>query len=266
MFENELHYSLVISEIRKIVGTSEFSVQSLLNNSNTLNGLSEYDIRKSINWSLKKGILLPSGEDKHGNSVFYFPRVVTDLPQADNVTISVTAPKLYYNSLKGVMERNGFITTTSAFEELISASKREIRVSSPFLQKDVASENSFPQLQELLLSAFKRGCRLIILSREVPSKRASDLKWIVDLAKRNGFNERVEIFDYHKSLKGGKVDSSTHAKLLIADNSMAYIGSAELRLNSLYRNFEVGVVIHGLKVEGLVELFDSMTNIARRVY
>ena len=62
------------------------------------------------------------------------------------------------------------------------------------------------------------------------------------------------------------MDSSNHAKLVISDDSSAYVGSAELRLNSLYKNFEVGVVIRGTNVVGLTELFDAMTRVSKRVF
>jgi len=46
--------------------------------------------------------------------------------------------------------------------------------------------------------------------------------------------------------------------LLIADSSSAYIGSAELRKNSIISNFEIGCYVRGPEVAGLCEVFDLM--------
>jgi hypothetical protein len=39
---------------------------------------------------------------------------------------------------------------------------------------------------------------------------------------------------------------------------MAYVGSAELRRNSLIANFEVGCLVKGPQVFGICEVFDLM--------
>jgi phosphatidylserine/phosphatidylglycerophosphate/cardiolipin synthase-like enzyme len=57
-------------------------------------------------------------------------------------------------------------------------------------------------------------------------------------------------------MEDGTIISSTHAKLIIADYDLAYIGSAELRRNSLVTNFEIGCLIRGSQVFGICEVFD----------
>ena len=86
------------------------------------------------------------------------------------------------------------------------------------------------------------------------------------LSRNNGFSNKLEIFDYYIPNKEGLLASSVHAKLIIADEKIAYVGSAELRLNSLDKNFEVGIMLENMNVQGLVDLFDAMTNLSKKVY
>lgn len=268
MIENEVHLNLIIDKIRKGFGkrVDGFTIQTLLYEKSLLDNVSESDIREAVNWAIDKEIITSVKRDKLGDVTLYFSTDSKWQMQSENIVLAVSTPRLSSNSIGRVMERNGFITTDSAFKRIISSAERMIRISSPFLQKNVANEAGIPDLEKIILMAYQRGCKFVILSREVYSKRAPDLGWLIELTRKNGFSEKLEIFDYHKSKNGSTVDSSTHAKLIISDEEMAYIGSAELRLNSLYKNFEVGVLLKGPKITGLVELFDSMTNLANRVY
>ncbi len=268
MSENELRHCLIVNKIKHATRENEkgFTIQTLLYNENLLNGIRESEIREAVNWAIRKGIINIETKERFGDTVFIFSNSVALSSFDDSINISVTAPRSSNYSLGEIIDRNGFITTVSTFKQIISSAKQAIRISSPFLQRNVTNVNSLPELDEILLSAFRRGCRIVILSREARTRRGSDLAWIMDLARNNGFTEKLEIFDYHKSKKSGEIDSSTHAKLIIADEEIAYIGSAELRLNSLYKNFEVGVMLRGPMIIGLIELFDTMTSVAKRVY
>lgn len=268
MSENEVYYKFILNKISKSTSDklSRFTVQDLLYENSLLEDVSELDIRKTINWAISKGIITIVNKDKFGDDIYIFSNNDWYI-QEDSVQISVTAPKSAHFSIEKVIDQNGFIPTDIAFKQVISYAKHTIRICSPFLQKNVANENSMPDLEDIILSAYKRGCKLLILSREVIRKRATDLNWIIDFSRKNGFADRLEIYDYyHMSKKDDMIDSSIHAKLIIADDDMAYIGSAELRLNSIYKNFEVGIVLTNPSIIGLVELFDSMTSIAEKVY
>ena len=79
-----------------------------------------------------------------------------------------------------------------------------------------------------------------------------------NLAETNNCSDSLQIYAYHYSDHQGRVVSSIHSKLIIADTSLAYIGSAEIRKNSLDNNFEAGCLISGPSVIGLCEAFDCM--------
>lgn len=270
MPDNELRNKLIINKLKHAIGESieGFTLQTLLYEVNSLDGIKESELREAVNWAVRKGIITSENKENSEDSVFAFS---DNVPTArwctsERINISVTVPRSSSYSIGEIIDRNGFVSTASSFRRIISSARRTVRISSPFLQRNVTDNNSLPDLGKMILSAFQRGCSFIILSRELRSRRRTELGWIVDLARNNGFADKLKIFDYYNSKKGGELDSSTHAKLIIADEELAYIGSAELRLNSLYRNFEVGVMLEGPMVMGLTELFDTMTIIAKRVY
>jgi len=265
MPENEIYYKSIIDRIRNAIKdkSNYFTLKNLMEENYLLDDISETDIIKAINWAIRNNIIIKV--NKNDEKMYLLTDNDVEI-EKDNVCISITPPKAISLSIKKIINKNGFISTDLAFKKVISNAQNKIRIASPFLQKNVKDENSLPDLEEIILAAYRRGCKFIILSREVNNKRFKDLNWLVDLSKRNGYEDKLEIFDYYKSKKDGMLYSSNHAKLLIADNNMAYIGSAELRLNSLYRNFEVGLVLEGPSVIGLTEIFDCMINNSQKVY
>ena len=268
MKDNEIYYEIIFDKIKKSFENRPegFTIQTLLYEKSLLDNVSESNIREFVNWGIRNGIIISKNIDGVREPTLFLSKNSIFHKSDEHVTISVSAPTLSDYSIGKVIERNGFLTTESAFTKLILSARNIIRISSPFLQRNVASEKGIPNLEKIILLAYQHGCKFVILSREVYTKRKSDLTWLINLSKENGFAEKLEIFDYHKSKSSNTVESSTHAKLIISDDKEAYIGSAELRMNSIYKNFEVGVLLEGPAITGLIELFDSMTTIAKRVY
>ena len=179
MSDKELHYNYVLRLIRNAVGDGNFSINHLINDNGLLPDVSEYELREAINWAIRGGVIVSKSGDEDKIPQLSFSKETISDALSEKVDISVTSPKLYSNSIGELAKKNEFISTYFAFKELITSANHVIRISSPFLQRNVGGENSIPEFEEILLSAFRRGCRLIILSREVSSKRASDLGWIV---------------------------------------------------------------------------------------
>ena len=268
MLNNEVYLKTMIDQIKAVVDNSQqrFVINDLLYNYPLLSNITETDIRKALNWAVSKGIILILNEAYSSSPEYIFSSINEYQDKINEVKITVTAPKAASITVGKIIERNKFIPTDIAFREIIASSNHIIRISSPFFQQNVSDQNSPLDLEKSILLAYNRGCKIVILSRETKSKRVSDLNWLVNLSRSHGFSDRLEIFDYHKASKQRTIDSSVHAKLIIADEKMAYIGSAELRLNSLYKNFEVGVVLEGPAVIGVIELFDEMIALSQKVF
>lgn len=174
-------------------------------------------------------------------------------------SIVISRPRLRQLSLESIERRNNQIDSVDCFRKIISSAKIYLRICSPFIEENVLDASSFPDLYKLLSDALKRDVKIRLLTRELfkrPKIRGNEVQWLIDMATDLGKRDNLKIMDYHFSEK--RVISSTHAKLIIADFDMAYVGSAELRMNNLVANFEVGCLIEGTQVFGICEIFDLM--------
>ncbi|OPX59374.1 MAG: hypothetical protein A4E29_01323 [Methanomassiliicoccales archaeon PtaB.Bin134] len=177
----------------------------------------------------------------------------------NDVVLVISKPELHKFGLEGVQARNNQIETRKCFCDIIDSSKHFLRICSPFMERNVSAPDSIPDFGQRIANALKRGVQIKLLSRELALRRGNEVDWMIDIAESVGEKKSLEIRDYHfLNQTGTKIHSSTHAKMLIADHSMAYVGSGELREYSLAVNFEVGCQLKGPIVVGAVEIFDSM--------
>lgn len=266
MNENIRKYINILSNLKNnaLKKSNTFTINSIIYSNDSNIKIQEFELRTIIKWGINEGYL--NVINSSGDPILKFSNKELELKQNDKVVVSVTPPPGSFFGIEKVILDNEFITTSCAFEKVINSGNKIIRISSPFLQKNIAKDNNSFNIERILLSAFSRGCTFKILSREALNKRVNDLTWLIKLAKENGFSKRLEIYDYHREDDRGIIEYSNHSKLIIADYSSAYIGSGELRYNSLYKNFEVGVLLEGPSIYGLIELFDLMVNYAKKVY
>jgi phosphatidylserine/phosphatidylglycerophosphate/cardiolipin synthase-like enzyme len=121
--------------------------------------------------------------------------------------------------------------TGFTFFDLIGISEKSLYFSSPYIDE----EGIFlvrPQLE----NAYERGVAIRLLTRQSPQNRAS-IRAISAIAK-----DRFECRDYYYRDSQGQ-QAALHAKLILADGCMGYLGSAEIRKNAILSNFELGVVL-----------------------
>jgi phosphatidylserine/phosphatidylglycerophosphate/cardiolipin synthase-like enzyme len=150
-----------------------------------------------------------------------------------------------------------YYPTELAFRELFSSARSEILLCSPF-----AEFNGLIRFTEVFAARLTSGCKLLFLSRQVsPQDRGSRFQQIQQfldlLASRGTPLDAVEVRNYHFSDQA-RVESSSHAKLIVVDGKRAYLGSADVRANSLDRNFEVGMIVTGRPAVELRRVFLAM--------
>lgn len=124
-------------------------------------------------------------------------------------------------------------TTEVAMINVILHAKTSLRLAFPFI--DAASADVLQQLGY----AWKRGCSVQILCREMSSLDALGLQgdFIAALREnRHGAACRIPT-------RVDNVKWTFHAKVLIADEVGAYVGSANLTKSSLMDQSEVGILI-----------------------
>lgn len=213
-----------------------------------------YVIKEGVNDGLFRYV------SKNNDIGEYVIEMRSHLPSRSNksrVRMVVSTPHLIEISVNEMIKRNEMINLKECFEYVFQSAEQDIRICSPFMQDDILREEAFPQIKLLIKSAFERGVLVRIITREIDQKKSGDIKWIIDLAESVGAQELLKITDYHIT-RDYRVYASTHAKLIVADKHLAYIGSGELRKNSLNVNLEIGCLVEGDIVAGLCEIFDYM--------
>lgn len=234
-------------------------IKDLLRNYGGLSQVTKAELINTINNALRTGNLLIIDKKvpwENSTIILANPFLFTDT--RENISIVISKPKLWELSLGNIENRNEQVSSLDCFREVIISAKKVLRICSPFMQQNVLNDDSFPELRKLLIDALKRNVEIRLLSRELFQGRGKEIQWIIDIADDLDKTNNLKVVDYHLSFEDGSILSSTHAKLIIADHSMAYIGSAELRRNSLVTNFEVGCLVKGSQVFGICEIFDFM--------
>jgi hypothetical protein len=252
---------IVVQEFIKkyMVVRGTCSIKELIRNYKSSVPTTEAELRNTINNALRVGNLqIIEKKTSWDESTVQLIRPFLINNSDEKISIVISRPRLKELSLGGIEDRNKQIDSIDCFREIITSANKILRICSPFLQKNVLNEDAFPELKQLIIDALERNVNIKLLSRELFQGRGEEIHWIVDIARDLGKEEKLTIADYHILSGRGDILSSTHAKLLIADNTMAYVGSAELRKNSLIANFEVGCLISGPAVIGICEVFDSM--------
>jgi cardiolipin synthase/putative cardiolipin synthase len=78
--------------------------------------------------------------------------------------------------------------------------------------------------------------------------------------------EHLEVRElFHRDVRTGRQAYATHAKMLVVDRQLCYIGSANLTVTSLSSNFELGIVLEGPEVATATAVFDAVFDAATPV-
>jgi|SRR5208283_5321941 len=250
-----LHYLQDYLEKNKSV-----TVKELIENYSSIPTVTESEIRHVITNAVKMGFLninYPTGGSRDLATVL-IAEPFTCAEETPNVNIVISKPRLRELGLVNIQQRNDQMDTIDCFRTLIDSSRHVIRICSPFMQSDVIDDDAFPDLINCMSRALTRNVHVRILTRDLKTRGEREIAWILKLAKSLDKENNLSIVDYHLLAESGKILSSTHAKLIISDDKLAYVGSAELRKNSLIANFEVGCLLSGSQVTGLCEIFDTM--------
>lgn len=149
-----------------------------------------------------------------------------------------------------------FYSMKDEFKSLFENAEKTIYICSPFLEFKGINE-----FLTILISKAKSGVDIKIISREInkSKNKFNEIKKIYN--EFNDKNAKVEIRDYYYE-SNFRLASSVHAKLIISDNKLAYIGSGELRENSFEKNFESGVIIDGIKAQQIGLIFEKLFSLS----
>jgi phosphatidylserine/phosphatidylglycerophosphate/cardiolipin synthase-like enzyme len=147
--------------------------------------------------------------------------------------------------------------TLTIFQQIIAAASKELIVASPYLDDGGAE-----LLRPPLVHAARRGVHMRLLTRETARRELGRTRGLEVLHAVMG--NLLHVRDYHFEVDG-RQHTSLHAKLLMADDVVGYVGSAELRRNALANNFELGVVLHLPETTHARHAFETFWEIADEV-
>jgi len=167
-----------------------------------------------------------------------------------DLLLAVSAPP---SSSSEVLSLPGVLDFREAIAKVLQSAREIIRMSSPFI--DYPGVAFF--LEELRGLA-ERRVRMRLLtrqSRDLDFRRA--IRLMAGLYARSGFSEGFEARSYLERYSGVLLEG-VHAKLIISDSDLVYIGSGELRAGSYISNFELGVIAKGYVAEIASKIFDSV--------
>jgi len=175
----------------------------------------------------------------------------------DEVQVVLTLPGAPSRFCEALPEQGPYCVklgaTDSVFARIAREAKFRLVVVTPFVDRFGA---------EWIASMFRltdgKPVERILILRDYHSAKAS-------LAGIAGEIDRLQVrmFDYYIRHEGRRLPFETfHAKLVLGDDTQAYIGSANMLASSLEVALEVGVLVNGKSVLDIKRLVNSMLEIA----
>ncbi len=144
--------------------------------------------------------------------------------------------------------------TRQVLAQLISSAQKELLIVSFVIIK-------IPEIYELLKNAMQRG---VIITCIFESPEESDGKITFQgFADFNGdILKQIKILVWDKERRPVSPDGKTgtlHAKIAVADQSISFVSSANLTLNAMTLNMELGILLYDkIKAQEIVEHFEQL--------
>jgi phosphatidylserine/phosphatidylglycerophosphate/cardiolipin synthase-like enzyme len=164
------------------------------------------------------------------------------------------------SALEGALTECGFATglmeiTSEAFGDLATSATKSLTVMTPFL--DVHGGR---WLGQLLRRTKKHIKRTVILRHTADPKHYAYPVGIEAL--RNSLGDiQIDVLDYLIQKPAGGYETF-HAKVILADDSYAYVGSANMNRASLEYSMELGVLLRGDAARRISQIVDAIKKIA----
>lgn len=141
--------------------------------------------------------------------------------------------------------------TEHAFSGMVRAAQRRVVVMTPFFDSTGAS-----WLQELLSYVSPKVERTLIL-RSLEDSTRKDYPFGFDTISPWLKAQGVRVFNYSiPRMQGGR--ETFHAKAVLCDRNIAYLGSSNVTAASLEHSMEMGVVLEGRAASGIAEVVDAV--------
>lgn len=140
---------------------------------------------------------------------------------------------------------------------LITSASQEIIILNPFFEQE-----GFNRLASALLAAAGRSVAIIIVSRQITDPMAVNYRVIKELfeqSQHQGVADKFCFYEYQQ-VENGRMILTSHAKMMVVDRQIAYIGSANLTEYGMARFVEIGITLTGSNASDLRVLMDAIIN------
>lgn len=135
---------------------------------------------------------------------------------------------------------------------LITSAQKTILLVTPFFE-----QQGMNMLTHALIFAAKRGVLIQVISRKLAENTAL-LNQLKNSFKAAGIRDKLCIYNYMDCNQSEVY--TFHAKVLVTDREIAYVGSANFTQYAFERNIEIGFVLKGEHVNSINLLLEKMLN------
>lgn len=244
------------------------SVRSLIDNAQ-LGVTEEGATRELLEKAVELGLLkqTPSGFRPNGGAHTKFRRIAFALNAIDyylsNVHKDSTVAQVVLTKppqpsiLEGKLSELGWKTTDleptdHAFRSIVQSAQKRVVAMTPFFD-----EKGAVWLQELF-SYTRPGVERVLVLRSLEDSTRKDYPVGYDTIASWLKSEHVRVFNYSIPRVYGGGREAFHAKVVLSDRNMAYLGSSNLNTASLEYSMELGVVLQGRAAGDVAIVIDAV--------
>ena len=174
----------------------------------------------------------------------------------------------YQMRTRGALEREldsrgwragGLESTAQAFISLVQGAENRVVVMTPFLDSRGAL-----WVKQLFSYTASTVSRYLVLRRledpdrhDYPNGFEGQRSWLVD--------HGVKIYNYSLARSGVVGRETFHAKVVLCDNTAAYVGSSNFSAASLEHSMEMGAILGGKAARDVALVVDAVLQVSTRI-
>lgn len=175
-----------------------------------------------------------------------------------NKPIAVTYPA-YDN--RGIPAKNPYsksiVSILESIQDIINSARDRIMILSPY-----AEDDGLAYLRDSLVMKLKMGVKVKLIVREIyedTNRKNKLIRWIRD---NLSMYDEFSLYNYHYISNNGHIDSTCHAKVVVSDNSIAYVGSGDIRSRAFNLNMEMGTIHRGFNARVISSLVSDIVEVS----
>ena len=194
---------------------------------------------------------LSSEIDNNENELDEIPEIRVE-PISDGIeeSLVITLPEsLETEELSHIQKQ------VNVYRQLMDMARNEILIISPFLER-----SGINACRKEFNNAAMRGVTIKLITRLPDESSISRKLGLMDLQaifESKKASDKLSIRTFHR-FSGSYIEYGVHAKIIVADGKVGYVGSGEIRSNSFFVLVEIGKIIKGLDIQQLVMIFNTL--------